>query len=570
METIEPLELGQASGSPEWSRLPLSSLANSPPQTPTLLQCKRIRRKSSLIQRIGSSEDIPSSHESIFHAERFSSTSSEDNGSGSRPKITLSPIITPIASINIIGNNENIRSQLLAPTIDSTPILYGHGTALTTIVEQKSTTTMCTRVSSANPRSTSEISLAISSTQNLLGYRNSFDLPSTVTLRSPRRRRSFSVDDLVFIKRSYHEACAMIERGTGDSFPIHDIYAGPRTPVLPPIERPATPPGMPSWTAAQNSPVQNTVQPHHWSVTGTQNRLQRFLGIRPSAIKVSSCIPVPVALQHSNQSNQVAEGGRPASSSIPTRIAPRFRPTRSGHGTGPLGSHPFHHAARADAKSDAISTMPGTQTFNPPLSSRPGSPLRSSKRRRLRYPHIVDSLGPNVFASHSIGSVRDEVSPQCPHRQGRQATLQSLNQSTEVVIPDLTVSYTLSTPNESQRDPTHQTIPSTALTEPHVGIEVQATASPVVSPVMTGAIAVMSPTAAPQVKTRPQTHRCWKCHVSTSVSTLDDIWEVSTSWCCWMFCGVDLHEDAEAQSGCAQETLGPRRVVLDGMPVMLY
>jgi hypothetical protein len=221
-----------------------SLLANSPPQTPTLLQCKRIRRKSSLI--IGSSEDIPSSHESIFHAERFSSTSSEDKGSGSWPKITLSPIITPIASVNIIGNNENIGNQLLAPTIGSTPILYGHGTALTTIVEQKSTTTTCTRVSSINPRSTPEISLAISSTQNLLGYRNSSDLPSTVTLLSPRRRKSFSADDLVFIKCSYHEACAMTERGTGDSFPIHDIYAEPRTPILPPIERPATSLGMPS------------------------------------------------------------------------------------------------------------------------------------------------------------------------------------------------------------------------------------------------------------------------------------------------------------------------------------
>jgi hypothetical protein len=87
---------------------------------------------------------------------------------------------------------------------------------------------------------------------------------------------------------------------------------------------------------------------------------------------------------------------------------------------------------------------------------------------------------------------------------------------------------------------------------------------------MTDAVAVMSPTTASQVKARPQTHRCWKCHVSTFVSTLDDIWEVSTSWCCWMFCGVDLHEDAEAQSGYGQEALGPRRVVLDGMPAVLY
>jgi hypothetical protein len=118
---------------------------------------------------------------------------------------------------------------------------------------------MNTKISSADPRPTSELSLAVTSAPNLLGHRNNFDLPATVTLRPPRRCKSFSADDLVFIKRSYHEACTMIERTTGVSLQVYDIYAEPRTPVVPPIERPTTPPGMPSWTEAHsNSPPGTT------------------------------------------------------------------------------------------------------------------------------------------------------------------------------------------------------------------------------------------------------------------------------------------------------------------------
>jgi hypothetical protein len=288
METIEPPQPEPTSVSPEWSRPPLSSVTNSPPQTPTLPRCKRIRRKSSLIRRIDSSEDTPSSHESIFRAEHFSNTTSEGNDSELWPKIGLSHAIKLITSINLVGNNEKIRSQLLALPTGTTPIHYGHGTALTTIPEQKSTTTMNTKVPSVGLGSASEVSLARASIPNLLGHRNSFDLPSTVTLRSPRRHKSFSADDLIFTKRSYHEACAAIEERTSDSLQIHDVYAQPRTPILPPIDRPLTPPGIPSWTAAQNGQVQNALQPRYWSVAGTQNSLQRFLGLRPSPIEFSS------------------------------------------------------------------------------------------------------------------------------------------------------------------------------------------------------------------------------------------------------------------------------------------
>lgn len=591
MDTIEPSQLELASVLPELSRPPLSSVTNSPPQTPTLPQCKRIRRKPSLIRRIDSSEELPSSHESIFHAERFSSTNSEDNDTELSPKTNLSPTIRLTTAINLMGNNENIRDHLLAPIIGSTPIFYGHGTALPTIVEQKSSATMSTKVSSVHPGSTSEVSLARTSIPNLLGHRNSFDLPSTATLRSPRRRKSFSADDLVFIKRSYHEACAVIERTNKGSFHIHDVYAEPRMPILPPIERPPTPPGMPSWTAAQNRPAQNALQVQHWAVAGTQNRLQRFLGIRPSPIELASRIPAPIALQHSSQSAQIIASGRTTSSPLPERVPPRFRPTRSGHGTGPLESHPFHHAGRADTKSDAIPAMPRMQASNPPLPSRPGTPQRAlktanrGKGRQVRYPHVANRpqiSAPGTFGSHRVGRGHEEVSTQCPHRRGRQASLRSLIQHAEGVIPDpshLAVSYTPLSSGDLQGDPTQQSITSTSVTEPQAGVEAQATGSPAVEPVMTGAVAPMTPTVAPPIKNAPQPPRCWKCHLSTLVSTLDDIWEASASWCCWVFCGVDLYDDGELDgcghgngvvSGNGQGSLGPRRVVLDGMPVMLY
>jgi hypothetical protein len=595
METIEPLQLELASAPPEQSRPPLYLVTNSPPRTPTLPQRKRIRRKSSLIRRIDSSEEIPSSHESIFHAERFPSTNSEDNDSGIWPKATLSLTIGPSTSTNLVGNNENIRDELLAPTIGRTPILYGHGTALTTIVEQKSTRTMSTKVSPIGPGSASEVSLARTSIPNLLGHRGNFDLPSAVTLRSPRRRKSFSADDLVLIKRSYHEACLVIERKIKGSMQIHDVYAEPHTPILPPIERPSTPPGMPSWTAAQNAPTQTLLPSPGWVARDTQNRLQRFLGIRPSLIELSSRIPVPLTLQHSNQSTQVLGGGRSPSSPIPARPAPRFRPTRSGHGTGPLESHPFHHAGRAEAKSDATSVMPRIQTPNLPLSPRPGAPQRvlktatRGKRQRNVRPSLIPLVtgAPQIsnrgtYGSRVTESLHEEVSSQCPHRRGRQASLRSLNQHAEVVVPDTDhamANYTLLASNDPQGNPTQQPIQSTPVTEPQIGINAQITGFQATRPVMAGAIAPSSPTVAPPAKSAPHTQRCWKCNVSKIVSKLDEIWEASTSWCCWVFCGVDLYDDGEsqccghgngAQPGDGQGSLGPRRVVLDGTPVILY
>jgi hypothetical protein len=189
---------------------------------------------------------------------------------------------------------------------------------------------------------------------------------------------------------------------------------------------------MPSWTAAQNEPVQNATQPHRWAVAGTQNRLQRFLGIRSSPIELSSGMHIPIALQHSNQSNLVGAGGRTASSPLLARVAPRFRPTRNGYGTGQVETHPLHHAGHADSKSDAIPAMPRMQASSPPLSSRSRAPPRALKTVS-RYKSRQDVAGhpqisaPGTFGSPRAGRGHEEVPTQCPHRRGFRVSLRSLN-----------------------------------------------------------------------------------------------------------------------------------------------
>jgi hypothetical protein len=221
------------------------------------------------------------------------------------------------------------------------------------------------------------------------------------------------------------------------------------------------------------------------------------------------------------------------------------------------------------------------QGYHRLLSSRPGAPQRAletangGKRTQVRYPHVASHLqisAPGTLGSHRIGKGHGNVSAQCPYRRGRQAPFRSLNQYAEVVVPSpshMTINYTPPASNDPQGNPTQQPITSTTEIGPQSGLDTQATGSPVVSSVMTGAVALMT----------PQLSRCRTSRLSTSVSTLDDIWEVSTSWCCGIFCGVDLCDDGELDgcghsngvvSGNGQGAISPRRVVSDGMPVMLY
>ena len=137
----------------------------------------------------------------------------------------------------------------------------------------------------------------------------------------------------------------------------------------------------------------------------------------------------------------------------------------------------------------------------------------------------------------------------------------------------IVVNHTLLASNGPQGNPTQQAISSTTEIGPQSGLDVQATGSPVISLVMTSVVALMTPPS----KNVPRPSRCWKCHLSILVSTLDDIWEASTNWRCWVFRGVDPYDDGQLDgcehgngfvSGDRQGSIGPRRVMLDGMPII--
>jgi hypothetical protein len=301
---------------PEDDGLPLSRnsihLRTGSPSPSSAL--KQVRRQNSFLRRADSSEEFPSPHESIFEAFYFSATNSDESNNRIE-LITLSPYN--------VSNDEN--RGLLTPTrnLDDIYFRYGRGTALETIAEQKSTGTRTI----SRTKSLDDLHNA-----PFLNHRDSFILS-----KGPRRKQSFSFDDLALINQYYHDACATIENGICKSHrpePLitPEIYAQPKKPLHEPPNRPPTPPGMPSWTAAQLIPFgERLAQP-----PSRPNRIRRLFGISASGSTVSP--------QHYPESIM-----RDTVVSIPNRgrTAPRFRPPRSAY--GPLDQHPFTRAPLAQA-----------------------------------------------------------------------------------------------------------------------------------------------------------------------------------------------------------------------------
>jgi hypothetical protein len=260
-----------------------------------------------------------------------------------------------------------------------------------TISEKPSAATMRTL---SRPRSMDDIH---NSTSFLHG--DSFSVT-----KSPRRKLSFSVDDLAVISGSYHEAIAMIELKACKPVELHEIYAEPKSPVHEPPERPPTPPGMPSWTAHQNVPSRRSNRPEN--TPGTQNRLQRFFGL--PAFSSRTTIPL---------------GSRSASSPA-TFVAPRYRAPRSGYGN--INQHPFNRAPTAKSN---ISHPPET-TIRPPRPE-PGQQenitLPRSRSRRQRLGKKV-RFTPSTAAQDSSLHPQDRSSgsPVAPTRSSHHSTLPNL------------------------------------------------------------------------------------------------------------------------------------------------
>jgi hypothetical protein len=558
MEPVTQTLSNPANNSPT-SRAPLQCQTNSPRESPANTLNKSIRRKMSNIYRVGSSEGLPTSHESIYDAECFSNFGSEDFS------VTLDfPSGSKLSTASADGPNEgeNVRPQPGSDCLGVTPILYGRGTQLETIVEQKSMTT----ISSFLPRmrSVSDNLMAKSSTSKLLGDRDSSFLVSSTALR---RRKSFSTEDTSFVKGSYHDACKFIARVTR-TVQVESVYAEPHTPLLPPLERPATPPGMPSWTAGQaaRARVRRAV-PRSWRVVPAANRFQRFFGIKPSPIEFPAHVPIPPELRSTAQvvagpsgaaelaglgtlpSTQTTATGSSTTATVTVtgrrpQIPPRFRAIRSGHGAGPLNSHPFLRVR------DGGSSLKHETNFElvgiPYAASAPqpanmiATPAPRSISQAFRaIPARTSSVAPSPRKKPT-----QAPKVPCPHAKGRRHSVAN--------IPDTFVAganvQDSNTPGGHRRRHTLSGGPPADLTS--------------------------APLLAPGVDTSTiASATCWKCHASQLALRAEHGWKRASTCACWVFCGVDVR-DAEAETRsvrpCASrqnsDNFGNAEALVTGVP----
>ncbi|KAF7953884.1 uncharacterized protein EAE97_001283 [Botrytis byssoidea] len=428
--------------SPTGNRNPLMPRTTSPQQTPA----HNIRRKGSFIRAIpDSSEDSPpSTDNSIFEAFLFSKSNSEDsvhNKSDTLPRSKQAACeISP-------SNDENMKQTSIStkPESTMTEFLYGHGTVLDTITEQKSYGTMrsITRTKSADDISTIR-SVARTksadgiSTSPLLGHRDSF----TIAKNRPRHKQSFSLDDIWCIKDSYHDACAMTDQAARRRLSIREVYAKPKEPLLAPPERPDTPPGCPSWTEAQRPGPRQHLIPHH-------TRLQRLLRMPSSGLTLS---PTPARSFFT---------GRVVSAPGLTRLPPRFRAPRSVYSA--IDTHPFSNAPvhKIDPEPPIEAPRPIVApilSHHPRTSSLPSAaPLTSAnqttkgkgkaKSKFVRFTpsatardsemfnlqHAIEAtsstaLHPLVDHSSNFNSMPLNT-PRCPHRKGRRQAMDEVNRT---------------------------------------------------------------------------------------------------------------------------------------------
>ncbi|XXG97606.1 Cytosolic iron-sulfur protein assembly protein [Hypoxylon texense] len=217
------IKLDTLNGSPlPRSRIPLSNRSNSNPPHYIPVRSRWDRKDSS--------EGQPSSHESIYDAPWVSDASS---GAKSSSPPYLTPTI-PIATTSTSTTLTTARPVTPPPSATSTrpvpdpnaesplsrleaetPFLYGHGTELAPILEQRSVSTL--RTTGCNP-SASDISSLLKHKKSATGSGNSrlngngnnnSNSNSTQQQQQPprslRRQNSFSLDDLSSCSLVHHD-----------------------------------------------------------------------------------------------------------------------------------------------------------------------------------------------------------------------------------------------------------------------------------------------------------------------------------------------------------------------------
>ncbi|KAF4634624.1 hypothetical protein G7Y89_g3474 [Cudoniella acicularis] len=561
----------KADGLPAPSRPPLLPRAFSP----NPVASKQVRRKTSFLLLSDSTDDFPSPHTSIYEAQYFSSNSSEENNN------RLQSITSTVRKASTASPDNDENSKIGEPRTPPRPtveteFLYGHGTILDTITEQKSTTTIR---SLARSKSADGINLS------LLNHRDSF-----VLMQGPRRKHSFSLDDLALIKQTYHEACSTIECKAIEPLSIREIYAQPRAPLHAPLCRPITPPGMPSWTAAQNIPglTQRTQ-----SRPTTTNWFLRWLFEPANEISLSSRVSGPAP----SQPSAVTLRGR----------APRFRAPRSAYTS--IQQHPFNTAPVASIRRPSI-VLP---TSNSVAASQPKRKFGFGKRVRFTPSATARDSEMNILRNAIEATSSSALSPiapipetarqvaqtvvNCPHRHGRRAALKATSTALNHIETNPPSNEYITAQSEATDGRVSVASATTSVQPPIISPlrPDSISSSRCASMEVTGGLQVSSSRAVSVSSTAnlmsgalqpdkqrlgSSSSRCWKCYVDKSIAKIDRWWMNSAGCLCFVCCGFDIEDDRTGQCGVQSQNyrpfgatgfdnVGPRRVILNRTPAIL-
>jgi hypothetical protein len=316
-----------------------------------------------------SSEGQPSSHDSIYDAAWVSTSdvamSSYQTATAPLTPPSLQPVTRPssVDAIDAIGFDLESESPL---SLLETPFLYGHGTELAPILEQRSMATLRTKGS----LSTSDLSSLMHDSPGKssigvclsgpIGERNNIHIDVTNSLRQLKLRRHSPFN----IGEHYSSASGLlqplsgpknrqsqkqkkqptaIEPGSGlepdrersnpqlkrlvysrPTVHIVDVDAHPRKPIYPPPERPETPPSI---RLANTSPMRPRSAGEGTYYTRTATRTD-------------------------------SDSGAPSLYDI---LGFKFRPPKSGHGN--LVAHPFVRQRTPSSGSRAREYGPGRHTY---------------------------------------------------------------------------------------------------------------------------------------------------------------------------------------------------------------
>ncbi|KAG0652952.1 hypothetical protein D0Z07_0686, partial [Hyphodiscus hymeniophilus] len=479
-----------------------------------------IRRKSSFIRRIDSSEECPSPHDSIYEA--YNITASDESSIRTEQAIAMVQILKAETQP---PNDENER------IIRDADFRYGRGTVLDTITEKHSNGTIR---SIARPKSADNVHYV-----PFLGHRDSF-----IGARSPRRRLSFSMDDVQLINQSYHEVC-------------HEIYASPKIPLQDPVDRPGTPPGMPSWTAAQTARPTLTRRSQR-NFPSTPNRFQRFLGIERWPVTFSSRVPYPDA---------VRDVSAPINTSA-AQQAPRFRPPRSAYGL--ITRHPFNNAP--------IATVSVSRTGSPMKKVRftPSTTARDSAEINLR--NAVESTATSAF--HPMAP----IPPMPPNAQASSTTTkhrlclhrkknQPASSMAENVINVQTSINVQVAPNNSTRS---AALLMSGARSPGLFPGPSGTTFPVIQGDLGGGN-YLSESATRDGRNSKRFLPCLKCFWGRWVERAGNLWANTSRCLCFVCCGYECDDNSTVYGGHPYETASgyfdhcteSRRDVLEQTPASM-